>query len=179
MNIDTNYRRLRFDGNTGRHRIARESLDFGEGHLCSHCARKNCAIRDRVGLRLDFENFRAVVYECGEFVPAFVFSLTRNLDAPSFNTFRLGKSWSERLRKGAEVAIFHGKKGEVVGYRRVVDIQKGKLEEMAARHALHNHQLLGEKVDDPTGRMLQIMRNAYGTNRATKDAQCTVIYLGK
>lgn len=151
--------------------------------LCNHCALAKCKVRNYVQ-RVPSEDAVLKVQSCSKFIPTLGFSVLHGLDKPLWNTVRIGAAWENRLNDGAIVAVADTKNGKMVRRMRVEKTFTGQLQTMLAEHAKFNHAILSEVEDgkieetEAPGRLLRILKNAYGTNIAAADRAASVIYLG-
>lgn len=108
------------------------------------------------------------------------------LDARQWNTFRLGRVWTERLNLGDRVYLLNKRIMHVFGAAIVEGLHVGPLIDMAREHARFNHnQLIRRKgvlrsrssVRIAKEQLMENMRRRYGLHIATDSKLCTVIYL--
>jgi len=95
----------------------------------------------------------------------------------SFNTFRLGGAWAKRISDGDRVLLLDKRRSETFAEAIVGEVVVGKLAELAAVHAKHNHN---QKALDEQGapeRLITAMMKRYGPNKCGENSRCTVIYL--
>lgn len=95
----------------------------------------------------------------------------------SFNTFRLGASWSKRLLEGDVVLLVDTKTRQVFGRAKVLTIGVGPLLEMLDRHAAMNHSQLGKGRKEASDDLHRRILKRYGPRIATDNKATSVIYL--
>lgn len=119
------------------------------------------------------------VFKCDLFMPTLGFGdKTGIFDV--FSTFRLGKAWSERIRKGAAVALFDLRKKEVFGHATVVEVIHGNKLSLMKEHADTNHMMLlkaYESHDAMVEKFEKLLRRLYGNMIYNYYDDATVIYL--
>ncbi len=135
--------------------------------LCDYCgAVPTCTIK-------------GVIRRCEMFAPTLGFGdKTGIFDV--FSTFRLGKAWSERIRKGAAVALFDLRKKEVFGHATVVEVIHGNKLSLMKEHADTNHMMLlkaYESHDAMVEKFEKLLRRLYGNMIYNYYDDATVIYL--
>lgn len=120
------------------------------------------------------------VIRCQKFVPVIGFRAPIvGLDR-TFNTMRLGKSWSERLKPGDFVALTDTKDDSIIGHARVTHVEVGAFDTMVWAHGAENHLV----VDSPKGRnacieeVRHVLKKSYG-KFITPDSLLTAIYLSR
>lgn len=92
-----------------------------------------------------------------------------------FNTFRLGVAWAKRVSVGERVLLMDNKQHLAFGLAEVISIKTGPLGEMAATHAVFNHNYLGS--EDAAASLIAGTIKRYGPHRTNVDKKYTVIYL--
>jgi hypothetical protein len=94
-----------------------------------------------------------------------------------FNTFRVGKIWSSRVKDGDIVGLMTTRNMRLIGKARVLGVFVGPLRDMAESHAKNNHN---QKHLDPQGawsRLIAAMRKRYRPRVIEDHSVVTVIYL--
>ncbi len=94
-----------------------------------------------------------------------------------FNTFRLGVAWSKRVESGNAVLLMDKKQYELMGCAEVTAVHVGKLSDMSALHARHNHNQLGLDQDGAGERLIANMIRRYGPHKCSTGTNVTVIYM--
>ncbi len=94
----------------------------------------------------------------------------------SFNTFRPGKAWSERLHVRDVVGLFDVKKKEVFGKAVVTYVDVGDMKTMLDNHAYNNHVMLDEKGDFQS-KLYAVLMKIYGPQIISENKTVTVIGL--
>ncbi|OAB55685.1 hypothetical protein AY600_02075 [Phormidium willei BDU 130791] len=172
--LSTNYRRLKsIDGLYSFETAAELKAES----LCSACWRHTCFTREVIGSLNESNEVLTTVKRCQHFIPALTFFATDGLDAPAFNTIRLGTAWDKRLHQGGEVALLLVKTGMIFATVEVVSTVAGNLYDLCHRYAHKNHMLLGSAPGTVTDAMLSIMRRANGSMYVHETATATVINL--
>jgi hypothetical protein len=147
-----------------------------EDALCDHCGDKDCSI-GKIMARLKQNRFQArtEVISCKSFIPVLSFQSNAGM-AGTFNTFRLGGAWAERVAPGSEVSLTRSG-GMEICRARVIEVHKGSFPEMAAVHAVYNHLAIEAEFNGEEFDMEQVMRQVYGPNRFGPNGVVSVIYL--
>jgi hypothetical protein len=94
-----------------------------------------------------------------------------------FNTFRLGYTWSKRLKRGDRVLLMDSKAKEVFGRAKVTHVYTGKLVDMAFENGKGNHNQLGKEDAAAAEDLIVRMRKRFGPHIATDSKGTTVIWL--
>lgn len=148
--------------------------------MCEQCARKDdCETLNQVAELEEMRGIDLKIDVCSEFEFALVFQSAKGLDAPVFNTMRLGSSWINRVDPGDYVSLVV--KGEFYGRAKVLSKEFGDINTMVMTHAANNHLY----VNDGRGRveigseMLKKLPGIYGNliYRNNIDKGMTVIEL--
>lgn len=150
--------------------------------LCHYCAWKlpfdgylQCPTFKRLYHYSD--NIGLLVRTCSEFQPILTFRPpTRGLDR-TFNTFRLGTAWANRLSAGNTVGLMDAVEQKMLGKARVLSVFSGHIQEMCDEHADQNHAMLGTDRATASERMMKLIRQSYGKLPLAQTDQVTVIYL--
>ena len=116
---------------------------------------------------------------CSDFTPALSFKTPLiGFNNELFNTFRIGKSWSKRLVRGAMVAITDCKTGDVIHYAIATGIYVGEKEEMLEKHGRFNHSILALNISDNIAFVLsERLKRTYGKMIYNSTGYLTAIYL--
>lgn len=132
--------------------------------LCANCGRGyECEVRD--------ESYQ----KCQVFQPTLLFKSLAGMEL-SFNTIRLGDSWSKRVQVGQTVALVN-EHGERIAQAVVEAVRLGPRDEMILEHSFQNHLILAKNIKTPVASMRRILRNLYGPNFLARAEKITVIYL--
>lgn len=107
------------------------------------------------------------------------FSPPMNGITGEFNTFRLSLAWSKRVAKGEIITLMDKKDCSSMGYAEVISVHVGKLHDMSALHARHNHNQIGLDPDGAGERLTANMIRRYGPHRCGLNSNVTIIYLKK
>lgn len=94
-----------------------------------------------------------------------------------FNTFRLGKKWATRLKKGSKVLLVDSKENILIGKAKVIEVHLGTLEDMLLKHAHNNHNWCHLKAGDAIDALYASLKKRYGPHIATVTKPTSVIYL--
>lgn len=95
----------------------------------------------------------------------------------SFNTFRLGGTWSRRVQVGERVGLLDNKQMCLIGFATVTGVHTGKLNELSALHACRNHNQKHLPSDGAGERLMQAMIKRYGPHKCRENSLVTVIEL--
>lgn len=132
--------------------------------LCSNC-----------GYGYDCEVREETHQECGMYMPVIMFKSFAGMET-SFNTFRLGSAWKNRVEVGSKVALVNAE-GEIVCEAVVEAVRAGKRQQMILDHSDQNHLIMARNSTSPAKDMAKILRNLYGPNFLARAEQITVLYL--
>jgi len=102
------------------------------------------------------------------------------LDKEFWNTFRLGKIWHTRLKEGDSVFLLNKNKAQLFGMALVVQMNIGRLDDMAKQFAFKNHNQLGVKPARRSAaaeRLMENMTKRYGPHIVHPGKLTTVITL--
>lgn len=142
--------------------------------LCNHCGKIGfCGSEFAKRVEFAKETFK----RCDEFMPVLKFQSLKGTDA-GFNTFRLGKAWSQRLTPGIKVALLNARSKQIVGSAEVVALHVGEKHEMELAHGSNNHLMLN-RIDIQKGDFSPLMRRSYGGLIYDNNRFATVIYLNR
>ena len=149
--------------------------------LCSRCGEYSCDIREAAKAAIDRQRAEVKILSCKEFVPVISFSVTDGLLLDKWNTIRIGKAWTTRLRIGDKVAIADLRRRIIVRQMFVERVVITTIGDACKTHAGRNHVMLGKSVseEDMEEAMLRTLRSAYGTAFAHPDKDASVIYLSE
>ena len=132
-------------------------------NLCSRCG-------------IDCGNIKEI-NKCKDFVPIIPFRPKIRGMIGNWNTFRIGTAWYYRLNEGAKVAILNTKTKTIERYETVKFIDFGTKEQMCAKYAKDNHNIVADDiVDNIAETMLQRMNKNYGRKIFEATEYATVIY---
>ena len=135
------------------------------------CKRNLC---ERCGINCELSH---EVHECSEFVPIIPFRPKIRGMQGTWNTFRIGTAWYNRLKVGTKIAVLNTKTLEIERYEVVKDIHFGLKEEMCQMYAKDNHNIIADNIyDNIAETMLQRMRKNYGSRIFESTSYATVIY---
>jgi hypothetical protein len=141
-----------------------------------------CGVHDTCELRSALVNLGAwrlatvAVEECGIYVPVLGFQDRSGLEG-SFNTFRRGRGWANRLELGCRVALHDLAADRLLGRATVTGIHYGPLGGLLRDFAADNHLMRGLSAIEAPGRLHAVLRRLYGTNYAGVDCEFSVIEL--
>ena len=107
-----------------------------------------------------------------DFAPPF-----SGMDNEIFNTFRLGVSWSKRIKPDDEVYILSSKDKLIRSKAIVESVEVGTLGELLLIHASSNHNEINSKDGRESERLYQYMLKLYGPHIVNLKKKATVIYL--
>jgi hypothetical protein len=94
-----------------------------------------------------------------------------------FNTFRIGRVWSKRLKVGDEVLLLDKKQCLIFGRAVVTGLKTGALAELAEQCAYLNHNQKGQARDGAPERLMESLRKRYGPHIIHEGKLTTVIDL--
>ena len=94
-----------------------------------------------------------------------------------FNTFRLGKKYSETLKAGDEVFLMNEKEKRVFGSAEVLSVELGTLGELCLIHAHKNHSHLDADPTLAPEMLFKKLQRIYGPHIISPVKKATVIYL--
>jgi hypothetical protein len=147
------------------------------GDLCERCGDLGiCKSSSQYGsAKFDIE---IVVSECEVFRPIILFVKPEGIDG-EFNTMRLGKAWSKRLKPDSIVSLWDKKRR--IGNATVVSIHAGDKFEMIKDHGNKNHMIIDKKLssEEAFEPMIKIVRSAYGNLIWKHNQDAAVIYLSR
>lgn len=95
----------------------------------------------------------------------------------TFNTIRVGMTWSRRLTEGMKVALMDKKHSLIFGYATVCKVECGALGDIAQRYAHENHNQKGLDPEGAPERLMQSMMKRHGPHIITPTKKACVIYL--
>lgn len=118
-----------------------------------------------------------MITHCPSFVYCLMFQNRKGTHLESFNTIRLGKSWSERLKEGDKVALVD--KTGVYGFAEVLTVGLDTVEKIVMNHAYLNHLYIEQNLSqEEAGKdLLKKMPSIYGNLIFKNNTHATVIYL--
>lgn len=140
--------------------------------LCTSCGKKDGCVAAK-----DEGKF---ITSCDEFMHTIAFRSQKGLDTPAFNTLRLGKAWSTRVRPNDRVRLADGE-DQTIGWATVTAVILGTKEEIIRAHAKDNHLLIESEMtrEEAGDWMLKQMPNLYGNLIYKNNELCTVIQLSR
>jgi hypothetical protein len=175
MAAPTNLRQVRFNGEGW---TLRSPTDAKKPiHLCPYCAlRPRCVAHRRVETIMSEFGVTTAIDQCANFRPTLVFRPPLlGLDG-TFNTFRLGKAWHDRVAVGGIVALVDPN-DEPIGLAEVTSKTVGIYERLAPEHAPFNHMMLGRPPETAPAELFKVLTRSYGTTFMTASRIVSVIYL--
>lgn len=95
----------------------------------------------------------------------------------TFNTFRLGLTWSKRAKVGDEVFLLDKPHCLLFGKATVEQVITGTVEQLAPDHAHLNHNQIGLDDSEAVSRLVAGMTKRYGPHVFALNKKCTVVYL--
>lgn len=113
---------------------------------------------------------------CAEFLPAIPFQDETGLDRPS-NTVRVGVAWTQRLRIGDRIALYHAKAKRIFGHAIVTDLVAGPIADVLRDHAHNNHLMLDHDPATAAGELRDWQLRNYGPRIINEKTRLTAIYL--
>lgn len=141
--------------------------------LCDQCGRDACSVR-MIMKRIWHNRFGAdlAVTRCASFVPVLEFRNGAGLDAPEFNTFRLGGAWAKRVVNGSIMRLNYP---GGVRFARVKSVTTGPFSVMSKEFGIDNHlaieaSALGMEID-----LEAVMTECYGKHRFNSSSTVAVI----
>lgn len=117
------------------------------------------------------------ITHCPSFVYCLMFQNRKGTNLESFNTIRLGKSWSERLKEGDKVALVD--KTGIYGFAEVLAVGLDTKEKIVTDHAFLNHLYIEQNLtrEIAGADLLKKMPSIYGNLIYKNNQYATVIYL--
>lgn len=153
-------------------------LDQGEDReaLCEGCGLESCVMR-QVMRRVEVNKYNAIVRvkSCQSFQPILDFRDQAGT-AGQFNTFRLGRAWEQRLKRGDIVAL-RGSDKEIFGKACVKALHSGLFSVLNELYGSDNHSAIAAELAGKDFDLGRVMKNCYGSTRFTEDRVVSVIYL--
>jgi len=175
MKINTNYRSVQaLTNEQGDRRFWNPKAP-----LCDGCGKADTCATLKSKKRLEKKSGATLsVSECAAFMYCLVFQDPKGTGAPRFNTIRLGKAWSARVRPGDHVALVN-KAGQVYGIVEVEDTETWDKESIVYNNAWMNHLYIGTGMDlEQAGLdLLRRMPGIYGNLIYKNNKEATVIRL--
>jgi len=153
--------------------------------LCNYCGWKekvegydSCKKYQKLK-RFGTQGLGVVIRSCNIYQPILTFRPPLGQYEGSFNTFRLGEAWYNRVSPGVICTLYNTVSGEVFGKAQVTETYHGDLGEMCEDHAHNNHLFIGEDEKKSADKMLHAIKQAYGhiLDKKGKNPMCSVIYL--
>lgn len=152
--------------------------------LCNYCGWKEkvegydaCKKYKRME-RFGVQGLGVVIRSCDIYQPILTFRPPLGQYEESFNTFRLGSAWYNRVSPGTICALYNTVSGEIFGKAQVTETHHGDINEMCDEHAHNNHLFIGGDPEEASGKMVDAIRQAYGhIVKMKENPVCTVIYL--
>lgn len=173
---DTNLRRLKRteEGFT----IEAKSSLIQDKILCDHCAMKpDCPVPGNIFSAASALGAVLSVKTCASYMLPLTFRRPLiGLNAPYWNTFRLGEAMSKRLSPGDRVALWETQSNQCVGTARVLNVEFGPGSDMLSAHAVDNHMLQAASGPDPAGALRDILLRFYGP-QMVNGRPLSVVYL--
>ena len=105
------------------------------------------------------------------------FSYPRRGLEGTFNTFRLGASWADKLQPGTEVELVDSRSKKLLKRATVISVVTGQLEQMAGLHAHQAHNWKNHPADERPGLLTASMIKRYPPGRVRSDSVVSVIYM--
>lgn len=171
MTVDTNVRSLRREGELFTIHPRSTTRRF----LCGKCcALKSCGILK--DLRKKCEGVVVELMGCKHYEAPINFADATGLEYSRFNTLRLGRAWSERIRKGDIVGII-GPDRKILKRMKVTKVICGPKEQIVTEHARFNHLYRSGEHENPGEHLLNRMPSLYGNLIWKNNGLCTAIYL--
>lgn len=155
--IETDVRNVK-KGNLGLTALKKPEANVES--LCVRCSiNQDCKINKKARL-LAKEKAVIKIVECKDYVWPIVFRDTTGTDA-KFNTFRMGKAWSERLKIGDRVGLID-KENQLYGIAIVENVHLFAKEKALVEHGSKNHLMLEEDEANAPKVLAKVLRNSYG-----------------
>lgn len=162
--INTNVRSIKVDKDCYHSRTKTR----GAKDMCQFCGQSGHCMKQA--------NSQEEIHECKDYRFPILFRDTQGLD-DRFNTMRLGRAWSKRLRERDIVALVN-KEGERVGFASVCEVLCLPKDEALRQHGEWNHLMLaGNWTSSVITQMEKILRSSYGNLIYNHNDDITVIYL--
>lgn len=160
------------------HSIETKPQRAATGLLCNHCA-----LQDTCEIKRDMDQIQATHYvalsvrSCAHFRPLLGFAPPLKGFTGRFNSFRMGRAWSERVKPGKVIGLLDTKTQQIFGSAHVVGVDHGPLDAMLELHAAENHYIKATEHPNPEQELFRIMRNLIGTGfvRLERDASVVIM----
>lgn len=147
--------------------------------LCEQCGvAPVCDTRYRVKRITDEGDVILPIKTCRDFRPQLTFSDRRGLEFSTFNTFRMGRAWFDRLAEEDLVTLIDTRTNAAIVVAKVEKLYVGLLRDIGGQHAPRNHLLIGvQGVEDYAQAMFGILKKSYGQLYVDWDKNVSIIYL--
>lgn len=163
-------RRVMFNGQTWHLTGAKDD------RLCRFCGRlPTCAIAMRLGEMESKLGITVPVVSCRPYRPVLAFRPPLEGFSGTFNTFRLGTSWYQRIPDGVIVVLWDTVTQRSFGLAKVIERVVGSVEEMTFAYAHENHLFLGRERKEAADGLKRVLSRFYGKHLAGSDAKVTVV----
>lgn len=144
---------ISFDTILGSSHVSRTKI------LCNHCGRGECRLERAARSR--FTRTKDKSNACSEFIPVLRFRDLTGLDLFSFNTFRGGIAWCDRVKIGSIVALQDSATKKILSYAVVQRLTTADRELAEQLYGADNHLMAGQKFDLERFRKLRRRNSRY------------------
>lgn len=150
---------------------------IGGQTLCEVCgAQHRCDLTRALTTLAQHKGATAGISQCDAYLPVISFQDCAGIEG-SFNTFRRGKGWANRVAPGQRVALFDLAGKALLGTAMVDVVDSGPLGEMLDIHAPMNHLMKVRQPHEAPLLLLRVLRRLYGNTYAAASAPFSVIGL--
>lgn len=153
--------------------------------LCNYCGwRDDLEGYDKCSIFAEVQGRKAigvktVLKHCRFFQPILMFKDSDGRFDGTFNTFRLGSSWYNRVSPGSVCVLYATATNQIFGKAVVTETHHGSLEEMCEEHAINNHAIeSGLNKEQAAALMYAAIGDAYAPLMGdAENMKSSVIYL--
>jgi hypothetical protein len=150
---------------------------LGAANLCEVCgSNEECTLRTALVNLASHRRARITIGECGIYKPTISFQDLTGVEG-SFNTFRRGQGWFNRLIVGQAVGLLDSSKLRLFADATVESIECGPLSDMLEAHAAMNHLMKSQPEHRAIQKLHKVLQTIYGKNYAGLHTRFTVVGL--
>jgi hypothetical protein len=145
--------------------------------LCEVCGvQHDCDLTQALDTLAYQKSARVLIGQCAGFLPVMSFKDRTGLTG-SFNTFRRGSGWANRVVLGGRVGLFDLTGKELLGTARVENVHTGPLGDLLEDHAAMNHLMKVWPEHQAPELLHRVLRRLYGNSYAAASEPYSVISL--
>jgi hypothetical protein len=145
--------------------------------LCEVCGvQHRCDLTQALDVMAHQKSARVLIGQCAGYLPVISFKDSTGLTG-SFNTFRRGSGWANRVVLGGRVGIFDLTGRAMLGTARVEGVHTGSLGELLTAHAAMNHLMKPWPEAETPELLHRVLRRLYGNSYAAASEPFSVISL--